>query len=72
MFEQMFTQSELEFLAEALDYRLKLGEFSGKNSQGDKFGTLEHRQSLNNLADKVVSFQEAEQEDDESDCASNI
>ena len=61
----MFTQEELELLAEALNYRINNGDFNQKDG---KFETAKHKADLNHLADKVVSFQE--NSDDE--CASDI
>lgn len=55
----MFTQAELELLAEALDWRLKHGEFS--KSLKTHFNTEAHKIALTDLAEKVVLMQEAEQ-----------
>lgn len=60
----MFTQYELNILAEALNWRIYTGDFSGKDAVPDEyFGTPSHEDDLNKLADKVVSLQEAEQDD---------
>ena len=59
----MFTQAELELLAEALNWRMEHGSFS-KSLQHD-FNTEAHRIALNHLANKVVSLQEAKQGDGE-------
>jgi len=56
----MFDQEELNLLAEALNWRINNGDFSQVNGE---FNTTNHKADLNELADKVVSMQEAEQED---------
>lgn len=57
----MFEQFELELLAEALKFRLIHGGF---NRHGEGVGTPAHKGALNELADKVVSLQEAKQDED--------
>ncbi len=62
----MFTPFELMLLAEALTWRINYGAFDERDSKKKDeivFDSPEHEKALNELADKVVSFQEADQDD---------
>lgn len=55
----MFIQEELELLAEAVNWRINNGDFS---RQDGEFETAKHKDTLNALANKVVSYQEWSEE----------